>query len=161
MLVKIKVSQKRKDNMKKKYTTVWKTITIISLIIVLLRIILSLDRLTIISSIQSSIVLITIFTIIILMISFGTFLEVTNDKKLINKSFFRLKNIEISKIEKIEKRPIFRGLGWGLGYQLFIYYKDENNQYDVTTVNLNLYSKKSINDFMFELTKINPKIVIL
>jgi hypothetical protein len=90
-----------------------------------------------------------------------TYVIITPDKRMknVNITMWHIyRNFFIQDITKIERAPLFRGLGWAFGYQLFVYFKPDNAPLDATQINLNVYKKETITDLLRTLLEINPNI---
>lgn len=80
-------------------------------------------------------------------------------QKIKNVDFYHRRTFSIHNITKIDRAPLYRGFGWGFGYQLFVYFtRDDDGTLDYTHINLNHYKKETTADLLKTLLEINPNI---
>jgi len=115
-----------------------------------------LDRL-----LKGQLILLVTIVVVLILIAKCEYILITPDKKMKNVYmflFFQRETFYIRDITSIERVPLYRGLAWAYGYQLFVNFIKEDGTPDYTRINLNLYLPHTIQDLLKTLLEINPKI---
>lgn len=152
------IRRNRTDMEEKKYKTWWQPVAIIFSILYLSGIFFQ-DNFWSMENLTAYLPLFVVVIAGLLILARFTHIIITPDKKLKNINFgYHRRIFHIRDITEIKKIPLYFNLGWGFGYRLIIYFKQDNGQIDKTEINLNHYRKETITDLLKTLFEINSNI---
>lgn len=96
---------------------------------------------------------------VVFLIAKATYVTVTEDGYIKNVDFlFFRKKTKIQNITKIEKAPMYKGLGSIFGHVTHVYFIDEQGKEDAFEIKNNLYKEKTLVAIIKEIKKINSNI---